>query len=104
MREFASIFEALPVLPQGPLEGRAKGHKESRTREDALRFYARKENRIAGFGAELLRALRVRLDSPWVFALGDSLRYSGPAAIESWVTKDWPVEPESVETTVRRIF
>ncbi|CAK0790199.1 unnamed protein product, partial [Prorocentrum cordatum] len=105
MDVLGTIFEpAAAAPPARPIDGRAKGHKESRTRDEALRFYAREENMTAGFDPDLLLAVGARLGSGWAHELAAALRYAGPAAVSSWLPAGFRAEPEFVASHLHRVL
>ncbi|CAE7378595.1 unnamed protein product [Symbiodinium microadriaticum] len=66
-----------------PLEDRAKGHKECRTRGEALDFYGDPKNQKDGLSSKQLKLIAGALDQSALQLLG----YDCPDAVQRWAKK-----------------
>ncbi|CAK9067524.1 unnamed protein product [Durusdinium trenchii] len=86
---YAKVMDALQKLgalkPRSaadtePLKERAKGHKECRTRDEALEFYRQPKNRKGAFTSDQLALINFALDASALAQLG----YDQPDVVQNW--------------------
>eukprot|EP00434_Breviolum_minutum_P039852 symbB.v1.2.035395.t1/scaffold4755.1/size35387/1 len=68
------------TLASAPLAERAKGHKECRTRDEALDFYSNPKNQKAAFTSDQLTLIRFALDQKAMMQLG----YDQSDCVQRW--------------------